>query len=357
MKPLDELRQFFETSPLAFMRTIPFDKVFFDDRCKYLCKYGCKNYQRKYCCPPDSLELKEAILNHNYKWILLAATSSPLPPGITPYKKLFLDRHKEREIQRISTALQEMFIQNKIKHVVLSGGACKKCQICSKIKHLKCKKPNKKLTSMEAVGIDCQKTLSAAGFPFEMPAKNSINRCTALLFDSDKFFTVNWKKIPSYQTFQKVTNSQIQITIDTLLKEYPQMFRKIELMSLREINTDHDLCEICSSNKNNYSCPPYSDKINLSLWDKCILWRWNENNFKKYSYNTALKLIHNTFFSLGLYFTFTIRDCYCDACPVCEYGKCDSQTCKFKKILSPSMQSQGIDPMQFGDGKFGLELI
>ena len=209
MKSLNELKTFFNTSSLAFMRTIPFNEIFFDDRCKFLCKYGCKNYQRKYCCPPDSLELKETIQNHNYKWGLLAATTCMLPPHISQYKKIYLNRQKEHEIQRISSDLQELFAKNNIEHLVLSGGACKKCQICSKIVHLKCKKPNQKLTSMEAVGIDCQKTLSSSGFPFEMPAKNSINRCTALLFDSDDFSTVNWKKIDSYQTVQIVKKNHI----------------------------------------------------------------------------------------------------------------------------------------------------
>jgi PAS domain S-box-containing protein len=43
--------------------------------------------------------LKEAIQNHNFKWVLLAATTYPLPPDISPYKKLFLNRYKEHEIQ------------------------------------------------------------------------------------------------------------------------------------------------------------------------------------------------------------------------------------------------------------------
>src|SRR5208283_3744093 len=180
---------------------------------------------------------------------------------------------------------------------------------------------------------------------------------TALLFDSDEFSTVNWKKMVSYQTFRKVTKNHIQIAIDTLLKNYPQMFNEIKLIPIHKINTDNCLCEICNSKQNNYSCPPYSDRINLSLWDKCVLWEWNNNDSKKNSYNNALKLVHNTIFSLGVYFAFTIRDCYCDACPICECGRSESQTCKFKKILSPSMQSQGIDPKQFGDGKFGLELV
>jgi predicted metal-binding protein len=357
MKPLNELKFFFQTSPLAFMRTIPFNKIFFDDRCKFLCKYGCKNYQRKYCCPPDSLELKEEIQNHNYKWALLAATSCSLPLQITHYKKLYLNRQKEHEIQRISSTLHDLFIKNRIEHIILSGGACKKCQICSKILHLKCKKPNQKLTSMEAVGIDCQKTLSSAGFAFEMPGKNSINRCTALLFDTDEFSTVNWKKIASYQTFQKVKKNHIQIACDALQKNNPKMFEEIRLIPTSEIDMDNNLCDNCNVKQKNYSCPPYSDKVNLSMWDTCVLWKWNNNNSKKNSYNNALKLVHNTIFALGLYFAFTIRDCYCDECSICEYGMNDSPTCKSKKIMSPSMQSQGIDPKQFGDGKFGLELV
>jgi predicted metal-binding protein len=135
MNSLNELKNFFESSPLAFMRVISFDQVFFDDRCKYLCKYGCKNYQRKYCCPPDSLELKESIQNHHYKWALLAATSCLHNLQKFQYKKLYLNRQKEHEIQRISSDLHELFLKNDIDHVVLSGGACKKCQICSKILH------------------------------------------------------------------------------------------------------------------------------------------------------------------------------------------------------------------------------
>jgi len=357
MNPPNELKFFFESSPLVFMRAIPFDQVFFDDRCKYLCKYGCKNYQRKYCCPPDALELKKFIQNHNYKWALLAATSSPHPPQISQYKKLYLNRQKEHEIQRISSDLHELFLKNDIDHIVLSGGACKKCQICSKILHLKCKKPNKKLTSMEAVGIDCQKTLSSAGFAFEMPAKNSINRCTALLFDSDEFLEINWKKSASYQNFEKISKKQIIQKCNELQKKHPQIFEEIKLISSSDIQTDKNLCEICNNKQQNYSCPPYSEKVDISLWDNCILWKWKKNDVKKNSYNNALKLIHNTFFSLGLYFAFSIRDCYCDECSVCEFGMSESLTCKFKKILSPSMQSQEIDPTQFGEGKFGLELV
>ena len=289
MNPLDRLETFFKSSPLEFMRTVPFDDIIFDKRCKFLCKYGCKNFRRKYCCPPDSLELNEKIQNREYHWALLAATSTQLPPRITEFKKLFANRQKEHEIQKISTTLHDLFIEMDIDHIILSGGACKKCQKCSKITNQKCKKPNSKLTSMEAVGIDCQKTLTSAGFDFAMPAKTSINRCTALLFDCNELSMINWKKNDSHQKFEKVSKNAIQQSCDTLQSKNPKMIESIQLIPISEIDQDSDLCNGCNQYSKNFACPPYSDKIDFTEWDGCILWKWNKNNIKKYSYNKALK--------------------------------------------------------------------
>jgi predicted metal-binding protein len=267
-----------------------------------------------------------------------------------------VNRHKEHEIQKISTTLHNFFIEKDIEHVILSGGACKKCQKCSKIINQQCKKPNSKLTSMEAVGIDCQKTLTSAGFDFTMPAKNSINRCTAVLFDCNDLSTINWKKNDSHQTFKKVSKNKIQLSCDILQSKNPKMIESIQLIPISEINHS-ELCNGCDHYSKNFACPPYSDKIDFTEWDHCILWKWNKNNVKKYSYNTALKLIHTSLFSLGLYFAISVRDCYCEECPICEYEKSGSPVCNFRKIMSPSMQSQGINPNQFGAGKYGLVFI
>jgi len=358
MKSLSDFESFFDSSPLGFMRTVPFEKIIFDQRCQFLCKYGCKNYKRKYCCPPDSLRLAEKIQEKKYKWALLAATTTPLPETISVFKKRFLNRQKELEIQKISTILNEFLMENGTDHIVLSGGSCKKCQICSKINNQDCKKPELKLTSMEAVGIDCQKTLTSAGFDFEMPAKNSINRCTVILFDDDDFSSINWKKIDSFQSFKKVNKKKIQSRCDFLLDEYPKMFESVELIAVSEIDRESFICNReCIHFSKNFACPIYSDKIDLTLWDHCVLWKWKKNRTKYAGYNKALKTIHTSLFSLGLYFAFSIRDCYCDECLICEYGLHDFPICNFRKIMSPSMQSQGINPSQFGRGKFGLEFI
>ena len=358
MNPYNQIKLFFNSSPLAFMKVIPFEKVIFDERCESLCKYGCKNYKRKYCCPPESIKLLEVIRKRDYNWALLAATTTPLPESISGFKKRFLNRNKELEIQNISTDLDLLFTKNQMDHIILSGGSCKKCQICSKIQNKNCKKPQLKLTSMEAVGIDCQKTLSSAGFDFEMPARNSINRCTTVLFDYDDFSSINWKKIDSNQTFKKVDKKTIESAGNQIQEENSKMFESIELIPISKINQKNDICKSeCEHYDKNYACPPYSEKINLNLWKNCILWSWKQNSTKKSSYNNALRMIHTSFFSLGLYFSFSVRDCFCDECSICEYGRTDYPICNYRKIMAPSMQSQGIDPSQFGKGKYGLEFV
>jgi len=353
-----ELEFFFQESQLAFIRVVPFEKIIFDSRCEFLCKYGCKNYRRKYCCPPDSLQITEMLLKRKYKWALLAATSAQLPEKVSVYKKRFLNRQKEFEIQKISTSLRDFFNENNIDHLVLSGGSCKKCQKCSKIDNQECKKPDLKLTSMEAVGIDCQKTLTSAGFDFEMPAQNSVNRCTAVLFDFDGLSSICWKKNPSYQHFKKIGKKNIKLTCDQLLSENPRLFESIELMPISNIKQGADICNgNCIRYSKNFSCPPYATTFNFNLWNQCVLWKWKENDKKTFRYNLALKKIHTTLFSMGLYFALSIRDCYCDECSSCEYKVSDNPICNNRKIMSPSMQSQKISPYQFGEGKFGLELI
>jgi predicted metal-binding protein len=358
MEVLSEIESFFNSSPLVFMRAIPFNKIVFDRRCEYMCKYGCKNYNRKFSCPPDSLQFMENVLKKQYNWTILTATSTLLPENTTRYKKIFLDRQKEFEIQKISNNFHDFFNKNDIDHILLSSGSCKKCQKCSKIYNEECKKPELKITSMEAVGIDCQKTLSDAGFDFEMPARNSINRCMAVLFNCNELSSIHWKKGVSHQKFKRISNQEIKNKCDFLQDEFPQLFESVELIPTSELKQGEVVCSSkCKNNSLNYSCPPYSSKFDFGLWDQCILWKWKENKLKKSSYNMALKKIHSSFFSMGLYFALSVRDCYCNECQTCEYALSKTPVCNFRKLMSPSMQSQGINPSQFGEGKYGLELV
>jgi Predicted metal-binding protein len=281
MSVLSELNFFFNSSALIFMKTIPFNELSFDNRCEFLCKYGCKNYNHKFCCPPDSHNFLNYIHKKQPNWVLLAATSVKVPQKTSEFQKRFLNIQKEMEIQRISYNLSSIFSEKQIDHIVLSGGSCKKCKICSKIKKQECNKPNLKLTSMEAVGLDCQKTLTDAGFDFEMPARNSINRCMAILFNDENLSSIFWIKENSNQTYKKVSKKEIQGMCSSLHKEFPEMFDSIQLISIPKIKQEGFKCtDKCEHYSKNFSCPPYSTKINFNLWNYCILWKWNENKFK-----------------------------------------------------------------------------
>ena len=70
-----------------------------------------------------------------------------------------------------------------------------------------------------------------------------------------------------------------------------------------------------------------------------------------------MKKIHSTTFSMGFYFAMSLRDCYCDECSQCTFSLSEKTVCNYRKLLSPSMQSQGIDPLNFGKGKYGIELL
>jgi predicted metal-binding protein len=79
------------------------------------------------------------------------------------------------------------------------------------------------------------------------------------------------------------------------------------------------------------------------------MWKLNKDT----NYNSALRTVHKAAFSLGYYFSLSIRDNTCDYCKICKYPN----VCASRTILAPSMTSQGIDPVQFGSGRWGIELL
>ena len=205
-----KLKDFFDESPLVFMKSIPFEEVVFDERSKYMCKFGCKKYNRSFSCPPKSHTLAEKIINDDFKWILLVATTYVYPKDFSRFKMGIQNSQKEMEIQRMSTQLDNLMSTNGFKYIILSGGCCKKCRECSLINNQPCKKPDLRLTSMEAVGIDCQKTMHIAGFDFEMPNTTTINRCAAILLDTDEFSSINLQKIESFQKLKMNNKKQVE---------------------------------------------------------------------------------------------------------------------------------------------------
>lgn len=353
----EQLESFFKKSDLSFLKSVSINEIVFDERAKYMCKFGCKNYDRKHSCPPASLPLKDKVFK-NYKSVILLATTYKIPDTNSIFQIHNYNYQKECEIQRISLRLGNLFRLNNVDRIVLSGGPCQHCKTCSYILKEKCTKPMKKQTSMEAIDIDCQKTMHNAGFDFFTPNTNTINRCGCIFINDKNLLDIELKKRDSYQNFYEPKIQDILKTCSTLKKEFPKLFNNVSLKKISELIKTDTICNSnCKHYDNIFSCPPYSDKIDLKLWNYAVLWEWNNNRFKKYRYNLALKRIHSAFYSMGFYFALSLRDCYCDECDICSYKSNEKAICNFRRILSPSMQSQGINPKQFGNGKFGIELL
>jgi len=357
MGVIQSLRNHFRQSSLAFMRTVPAEMLEFDQRAKYMCKFGCKNYNRKYSCPPESLTVLDRIQKHKYQWAILFATTYKVDNGYSRYMIRALNQQKEYEIQRICNQIGNILDSNGISHLLLSGGPCRQCRECSLTCNEACKKPEFRQVSMEAVCIDCQKTMHRAGFDFQMPNNGSINRCGCILTYEDELSDIYFNSIESLQELIHPSKEQALEMCSRLLVEYPQMYDSVQLISVSEICNEDSPCETCKHYGTNFSCPPYSEKMDIGLWSFGILWEWKKNDKKKYRYNIALKTIHRAFFSLGYYFALSLRDCYCEECKPCNYLHSEKPICNSRQLLSPSMQSQGISPGQFGEGKLGLELI
>jgi predicted metal-binding protein len=354
---IQSLRNYFDTSPLAFMRTVPAEMLEFDQRAKYMCKFGCKNYNRRYSCPPESLTVLDRLQKHKYRWAILLATTYKIDSGYSRYMIKALNQRKEYEIQRICNQIGNILDSNDIGHLLLSGGPCRQCKQCSLTRNEVCRKPEFSQVSMEAVCIDCQKTMHNAGFDFQMPNNGSINRCGCILTNKDELSSIYLNNIESHQKLIHPSKEQTLEMCSRLLFEYPQLYDSVQLISLAEICKEGPPCESCQRYGTSFSCPPYSEKMEIDLWNFGIVWRWQKNDRKKYSYNVALRTIHRAFFSLGYYFALSLRDCYCEECKPCNYLRSEKPICNSRQLLSPSMQSQGINLCQFGEGKFGLELI
>ena len=358
MSLAEQLESYSYESPLAFMKTVPFESIVFDERAQYMCKFGCKNYNRKYSCPPASLSTYRKIKNKNYRWAVLFATTCKIPEDYSFFRTKFFNNQKEMEIQKIVRDIGGLLEINNVDHLPLSGGSCQKCKECSFIYNEACRKPQFKYASMEAVQIDCQKTMRNAGFDFQMPNNGSVNRCGCILTNEDGLSKIELKKRESLQKLSIPSREKTIEMCSRIVEEQSKLFQEVYLIPISELKAKEPLCnEKCVTYRKNFSCSLFSGKIQLNLWQDAIIWKWNRSRYKKYRYNISLKTIHSTVFSLGHYFALSLRDCYCDECSPCAFSLNERSPCTYRKLLAPSMQSQGIDPDSFGSGKFGIELI
>lgn len=143
-----------------------------DIRCNYkqnedLCKKGCLNYHKKYSCPPYS----PPFTNHfkDIKNIVIFCYSIELEQ----YAPL---NHYQR-IKASNSVLKSLLDKELRNHIqkgrrVAGSGSCRACKSCGAKQNIPCKKIEKKIYSLEAMGVDVDELVRICfGFNLEWYSK------------------------------------------------------------------------------------------------------------------------------------------------------------------------------------------
>ena len=124
------------------------------------CQFGCPNYDKNYCCPPDSPtpEQTKAIIDSYNRSILFHLQAPKTEERAKRY----------REYLNMLIRLEgEMFKDGYYKALVYLWGPCRLCKECRKLTGDPCNFADKARPSMEACGIDVYQTARNNGFFIE----------------------------------------------------------------------------------------------------------------------------------------------------------------------------------------------
>lgn len=119
-------------------------KEIFAEMCK-----KCKNYNKKYSCPPKSPDFDDICKKEGLFIILFRIDLSGI--SSKEYNKVQLANSVlKSRIDKLMRMLEANFDSK-----YLGSGSCKLCKPCQLEKNLPCKHPEKMRFSLEATGIDC----------------------------------------------------------------------------------------------------------------------------------------------------------------------------------------------------------
>jgi len=115
-----------------------------------MCKKGCKNYNKKYCCPPLTPDFNNLIKNNQGLFVVLFVCNLD-QINSTEYNKVRIANvvMKSRVIKLMR------HLEEKFNTIFLSTGSCNLCKPCQLKLNKPCKHPKKRRYCLESVGVDC----------------------------------------------------------------------------------------------------------------------------------------------------------------------------------------------------------
>lgn len=128
--------------------SVPVDYPFFSQKCKE----GCRNYNNKWCCPPNSPVFNKISVEQQFLHIILIYADLESIPSSRLFQRV-----------KIANAIMTSKLRKLLTHfssiptiTPFGSGSCKACRPCKIQVGLPCQKPDRKMFSFESVGINCQ---------------------------------------------------------------------------------------------------------------------------------------------------------------------------------------------------------
>lgn len=155
-----ELIQKGESFGLTEIIPFPVDKIIIAEWVNLKCRYGCKQYNTNWCCPPatpSSDTVREILKDYSRAVLLVGSHKSP---------DFYRNNRRKRAMQvrcwKGTVSLERMlFLKGYYKAFSLAGEGCALCKTCSYPKE--CKFPQEKRPSVESFSIDVIGTLKSLG--------------------------------------------------------------------------------------------------------------------------------------------------------------------------------------------------
>lgn len=123
------------------------------ERFTHLCKDGCRNFNRKYSCPPLSPEFNQIAKNFKYAHVFFYKVDLAEYPQT--YNSIRMVNAVVKSKQRkLTNRISKKLTQEGTPHRILENGSCRLCKKCAYTSKEPCKHPDKMRYSLEATGVD-----------------------------------------------------------------------------------------------------------------------------------------------------------------------------------------------------------
>ena len=179
MRTKEDLENMFRGRGFADYRWIDPASIVVAEWVRMKCRYGCGDYGRSACCPPNVPsvpECREFFREYSAAAVFHFATKLARPE----------DRHAwTREAGRKLIDLErDIFISGHPKAFLLHLDSCSLCETCT-ADRTTCKKPLLARPTPEALAVDVYSTVRAIGYPIQVLADytQEMNRYAILLIE------------------------------------------------------------------------------------------------------------------------------------------------------------------------------